>query len=237
MAETIAADIADLNRRFADHGTRAMLTAFLQANAGRRIAVVSSFGAGSSVLLHMIAGIDPALPVLFVDTGKLFADTLVHRDEIASRLGLRDVRTVAAEPAAIAAADPHGALWLADKTACCALRKVAPFAEAIAGFDVWISGRKRHQGGERSQLPLFEADGPRLKINPLAHWTTGDIEVYRAAFGLPQHPLAAKGYRSIGCEPCTTPVADGEDERAGRWRGEAKTECGIHARFEDGSGI
>ena len=237
MAEAATVDAAGLNRRFADGGTRAMLAAVLAESAGRRVGVVSSFGAGSVVLLHMIAGVDPSLPVLFVDTGKLFAETLAYRDAIVARLGLTDVRTAAAGDAMIAAADPHGALWQADKAACCALRKVAPFADLIAPFDIWISGRKRYQGGARGQIPLFEADGPRLKVNPLAHWTSGDIEVYRAAFDLPQHPLLARGYRSIGCEPCTTPVAEGEDERAGRWRGSGKTECGIHAAFENGAGI
>lgn len=226
------AAVAGLNRRFETSGTRRLIETLVAENAGRRIALVSSFGANSVVLLHLVASVDPALPVLFIDTGKLFAETGRYRDELVRRLGLADVRLVAPPPAAVAARDPRGALWITDTAACCAMRKVEPLAEALAGFDIWLSGRKRYQGGVRADLPLFEIDpaaaGRRLKVNPLAAWTAGDIEVYRNAFGLPQHPLVAKGYRSIGCEPCTTPVAAGEDERAGRWRGSDKTECGIH---------
>lgn len=223
-----AAAVAELNRRFEGAGTRRLIETMLAEQAGRRVALVSSFGANSVVLLHLVAGIDPSLPVLFIDTGKLFADTNPYREELTRRLGLTDVRVVGPDASAVSRRDPHGALWITDKDACCAMRKVEPLAVALAGFDVWLSGRKRYQGGSRADLPLFEADGPRLKVNPLAAWTAGDIDVYRAAFSLPQHPLVARGYRSIGCEPCTTPVAEGEDERAGRWRGLSKTECGIH---------
>ncbi len=230
-------DIAALNRKFSGSGTRAMLAAVLERHRDRRIGLVSSFGAGSAVLLHLAAGIDRDLPVLFVDTGKLFGATLEYRDRLVEKLGLTDVRVVGPEPTALKKIDPAGALWIRDKGACCDVRKVAPFADAIGEYDIWISGRKRYQGAERSTLELFEADGPRLKINPLAFWTQGDLEVYRAAFDLPQHPLVAQGYRSIGCQPCTTPVGAGEDERAGRWRDSAKTECGIHDTFQDGAGI
>lgn len=231
MAETMTEqgfDIAELNRRFADSGTRKMMGAILEEYRDRRIGLVSSFGAGSAVLLHLAASVDRNLPVLFIDTGKLFGSTLTFRDRLAKELGLTNVRVIGPEPVALKRVDPAGALWISDKKACCDLRKVQPFAEAIADFDIWISGRKRYQGGARSELDLFEADGPRLKVNPLAHWTKGDLDVYRAAFQLPQHPLVEKGYRSVGCEPCTTPVREGEDERAGRWRGLDKTECGIH---------
>ena len=221
-----------LNARFAGSGTRAMLAALLAESRDRRIAVVSSFGANSVVLLHLVASIDPSLPVLFVDTGKLFAETMRYRDRIAERLGLTDIRVIGPEPDALASRDPHGALWISDTQACCAVRKVEPFANALSQFDIWISGRKRYQGGARGNLPLFEADnaptGSRLKVNPLAQWTRGDIDIYRTAFSLPQHELVARGYASIGCAPCTSPVKEGEDERAGRWRGSEKTECGIH---------
>lgn len=235
MAETIELDrnisnlnADELNLRFADSGTRAMLEAMLRENDGKRIALVSSFGSNSVVLLHLVAGIDPDLPVLFIDTGKLFADTHRYREELTESLGLTDVRLVSPPAAAVKRRDLHGALWMTDRDACCDLRKVQPFSQALAGFDIWISGRKRYQGGERTQMPLFEPDGERLKINPLAAWTTGDIEIYRTAFALPQHPLVAADYLSIGCEPCTSPVIRGENERAGRWRGTAKAECGIH---------
>lgn len=223
-----AADAGSLEKRFAASGTRAMLSALVKENPGGRLALVSSFGSNSVVLLHLVASVDPSLPVLFVDTGKLFGSTKAYVDDLKELLGLKNVRVVGPERNHLSERDPAGALWLTDPDACCALRKVEPLAQALDGYDVWISGRKRYQGGKRTQLPIFEADGPRLKVNPLADWTAGDIEIYRQAFSLPQHPLVAKGYRSIGCEPCTTPVAEGEDERAGRWRGREKTECGIH---------
>jgi phosphoadenosine phosphosulfate reductase len=221
-------DADALGKRFEQSGARKMLETMLAENAGKRIALVSSFGSNSVVLLHLVASVDPGLPVLFIDTGKLFGSTLAYRDELARQLGLTNVRSIGAPKNHLYERDPAGALWLVDKTACCSLRKVEPFAQALAQYDIWISGRKRYQGGSRAALPLFETDGARLKVNPLANWTSGDVDVYRSAFSLPQHPLVEKGYRSIGCEPCTSPVAEGEDERAGRWRGDEKTECGIH---------
>lgn len=228
QSEELALDPESMNKRFAGSGTRRMIETVIREAGDRKIALVSSFGSSSVVLLHLAASIDRSLPVLFIDTGKLFGETETYRKQIAERLGLTDVRVITPQAEAVQRNDPNGALWMRDRTACCALRKVQPFANALADFDIWISGRKRFQGGKRAELPLFEADGARLKINPLAEWTEGDIEIYRNAFSLPAHPLLAKNYRSIGCEPCTSPVAEGEDERAGRWRGDEKTECGIH---------
>ncbi|MEZ5871291.1 MAG: phosphoadenylyl-sulfate reductase [Nitratireductor sp.] len=230
-------DIASLNARFETSGTRRLIETVLAENPGGRVATVSSFGSNSVVLLHLVANIDPTLPVLLVDTGKLFPATLQYREEMTARLGLTNVATIKADRGTLSAHDQRGALWMQNRDACCALRKVAPLADVLESVDIWLSGRKRYQGGSRKQLPLFEADGSRLKINPLAGWTSGDIDIYRNAFGLPQHPLVAEGYRSIGCEPCTTPVLAGEDERAGRWRDSEKSECGIHGQFENGGGI
>lgn len=193
-----------------------------------RIAVATSFGAESAVLLHLVAQADPATPVLFVDTGKLFGETKRHRDALVDRLGLRDVRTLAPDPAAIAAADPDGFLFRDDPDRCCALRKVEPFAAALTPFAAWINGRKRHHGQARADLPLVEADGPRIKLNPLAAWTQADIEDHLRRHDLPRHPLVADGFASIGCMPCTTRVSADETPRAGRWRGWGKTECGLH---------
>ncbi len=206
-----------------------------------RIALVSSFGADSVVLLHLAATVDPSIPVIFIDTGKIFGSTLRYRDALVERLGLSDVRAARPDPDVLAAQDTDSGLWLRDPDKCCAIRKVAPLARALSGFDAWISGRKRYQGGVRADLPLAEADGERIKINPLAGWSKDDLEAYRHRHDLPEHPLVADGFRSIGCMPCTTRVAEGEDERDGRWRGRKKTECGIHfglAAFEtEGSGI
>lgn len=193
-----------------------------------RIAQVSSFGAESAVLLHMTAEIDPAVPVIFLDTGKLFGETLRYRDTLIARLGLTDVRSVQPEAARIDRADPKGALWLHNPNRCCHLRKVLPLERALTGFDAWITGRKRYQGASRDSLAPIELVDGRVKINPLAGWSRGDLEAYRAAHDLPEHPLVADGFLSIGCMPCTDRVAPGEDVRAGRWRGHDKTECGIH---------
>jgi phosphoadenosine phosphosulfate reductase len=199
-----------------------------------RIALVSSFGADSAVLLHMIAGIDTATPVIFVDTGHLFPETLAYRDELVALLGLTDVRSVTATPEELAALDPEGFLWSSDPDRCCAIRKVAPLGRAIEGFDAWITGRKRFQADTRASLPLFETEGERVKINPLANWDATKLLAYLDAHGLPRHRMVAKGYPSIGCIPCTSAVRPGEDPRAGRWRGKAKTECGIHVGVVSG---
>jgi len=195
-----------------------------------RIALASSFGADSAVLLHMIAAIDPATPVLFLDTGKLFAETLAYRDTLLTRLGLRNVRRVSPTRRRLGEEDPTGYLHTVEPDACCHLRKVEPLEKALGRFDAWITGRKRFQGALRAELAVFEADGPRIKINPLAAWSPADIEAYFTAHDLPRHPLVAHGYLSIGCSTCTLPVKAGEEQRAGRWRGRGKTECGIHMR-------
>jgi phosphoadenosine phosphosulfate reductase len=194
-----------------------------------RVALVSSFGADSAVLLHMIAGLDRDLPVLMIDTLMLFEETLDYQRALADRLGLTNVQHIRPDRADLMALDPGGRLHLDDPDACCAVRKVAPLDRALRRWPVSINGRKRYQTSERSTLAVFEADGPdRIKVSPLADWTSAEIRAYRDRHALPAHPLVASGYRSIGCRPCTTPVADGEDERAGRWRGTVKAECGIH---------
>ena len=192
------------------------------------IAVVSSFGTESAVVLAMVAEIDAATPVIFLETGKHFPETLAYRDTLARELGLRDLRDFAPEPGAIERDDAGDDLWRRDPDRCCGLRKVVPLERALAGFDAWITGRKRHQGGERASLPPVEAADGRIKINPLADWSTADVAAEFSARNLPPHPLTVQGYRSIGCAPCTRKTKDGEDPRAGRWAGTGKTECGIH---------
>ena len=230
-----------LNRRLAGLDTRTLLDEVIGREFSGRVALVSSFGAESAVLLHLVASIDRHLPVIFIDTGKIFGSTHRYRDELVSLLKLKDVRLARPDPAVLSTHDTDSGLWLREPDKCCAIRKVAPLARALSGFDAWISGRKRYQGGRRAHLPLAEADGHRVKINPLAEWSREEVAAYLAEHELPEHPLVADGFRSIGCMPCTDRVADGEDERNGRWRGMDKTECGIHlglASFEtDGSGI
>ena len=200
------------------------------------VALVSSFGAESVVLLHMVAGIDPATPVIFLDTEMLFPETLAYQRELAGTLGLTDMRVVTPDRTALMERDVDGILHTFDTDACCSLRKTEPLEKALQGFGGWITGRKRVQGGQRAQLPLFEKDeAARIKINPLAAWTPEMVADYIDAHDLPRHPLVARGFTSIGCAPCTTKISQGEDPRAGRWRGMEKTECGIH--FEGGKAI
>jgi phosphoadenosine phosphosulfate reductase len=196
-----------------------------------KIAVVSSFGTESAILLHMVAQVDRAVPVIFLDTGKLFAETLAYRDALVARLGLTDVRSVPPNAATLASVDPDGTLWRSDPSLCCWARKVEPLDEALLGFEAWITGRKRFQGGKRTELALVESgDDGRTKVNPLAFYGEAELGAYFAAHDLPRHPLEARGYRSIGCAVCTRPVKPGESARAGRWSGSDKTECGIHDR-------
>ncbi|MGE3143495.1 MAG: phosphoadenylyl-sulfate reductase [Hyphomonadaceae bacterium] len=192
-----------------------------------RIALVSSFGAESVVLLHLAAEIDRGLPVLFIDTDKHFAQTLDYRDEVIARLGLTNVRTIGPKSAVVKEIDPKGDLWKRDPDACCALRKVEPNERALTPFAAWISGRKRHHGAVRAHLPVVEHDGAHFKVNPLVAWGPSEISAYMRTHDLPSHPLVAQGYPSIGCWPCTSPT-EGTDARAGRWAGSGKTECGIH---------
>ena len=193
-----------------------------------RVAVVSSFGVESAVLLALVAEVDPSVPVLFLETGRHFEETLTYRAELAAHLGLTGVRDLAPDVAALATVDPDATLAGRDPDACCFVRKVAPLEAALAGFDAWVSGRKRHQAATRAALPARETVDGRLKLNPLASWTAAALAAEHRRRKLPTHPLVAFGYRSVGCAPCTRPVAPGEDDRAGRWAGMAKTECGIH---------
>ncbi|MEQ1771799.1 MAG: phosphoadenylyl-sulfate reductase [Devosia sp.] len=196
------------------------------------VAVVSSFGADSAVLLHMVSQVDPTLPVYFLETGKHFPETLEYVRTLETHLGLTNVRWLTPDPKDIARFDPKGDLWETDPDSCCHIRKTEPLDAEIAQYGGWVTGRKRYQTTERGALPHFElTSDDRIKVNPLAHFNDADVNAYKREHGLPEHPLFAKGYKSIGCAPCTTVVAEGEDARAGRWRGLNKKECGIHFDF------
>ncbi len=193
-----------------------------------RIAMVSAFGAESALLLALVAEIDPSVPVVFLETGKHFAETLAYRDTLAAHLGLSDIRNVTPGASALERHDPSGELWYYDQDACCNLRKVAPLKRALSAFDAWISGRKRFQTTARASLPVVERVGDQIKLNPLADWDMRRIGAELSRRALPQHPLVKRGYPSIGCAVCTRAVGAGEDSRAGRWAGSSKVECGIH---------
>lgn len=225
----LLAEAARLDARFAGSDGRELLGWALGEGFGGRIAAVSSFGAESAVLLHLVASIAPATMVVFLDTGMLFAQTLQYQRELAVRLGLPDIVAVRPDAAERADEDRDDTLHQRDVDACCALRKVRPLERALAGCDAWITGRKRFQTTTRAALPLVEAEGRHLKFNPLAHWSSADIDAYFVRHDLPRHPLWEFGYLSLGCWPCTRAVEAGEDSRAGRWSGQSKIECGIHA--------
>jgi len=221
-------DLTRLNARFTGDAEGALR--FALSGAVGRIAMVSSFGADSAVLLHMVAQIDRATPVLFIDTMMLFQETLEYQRDLAQHLGLSNLQVITPAREALFAQDTDGLLHRSDTDSCCALRKTRPLEQALEGYDGWITGRKRFQGGARTAIELFEYDATfnHLKVNPLAGWGARELGAYMDAQALPRHPLVARGYPSIGCAPCTSPVAAGEDPRAGRWRGTDKDECGIH---------
>jgi len=229
-------DAVRLNRMFRGSTTQEMLEAVIRDGLAGDLAVVSSFGAESAVLLHLVASVEPQVPVLFLDTGKHFAETLAYRDLLVERLGLNLV-VLAPDPAELAAKDETGLRWSYDPDGCCAIRKVRPLEKALSRFDASFTGRKAFQSSTRANLPRFEIDASdaqgRLKINPLIDWDASQIEGYFIQHDLPRHPLVAQGFPSIGCSPCTSQVAPGEDPRSGRWKGWDKTECGIHKPGEE----
>jgi phosphoadenosine phosphosulfate reductase len=219
---------AALNESLHNASPADVISAALRAVGRDRLALISSFGTESAALLKVMADVDPAIPVIFLDTGWLFEETLTYRDALIAALGLTDVRSIQPSEDALKREDSSRELWFSDPDACCRIRKVEPLARALQPFDAWINGRKRFQGGLRADIPMVEDDGARLKFNPFANATRADIEAIYASAKLPQHPLVVSGFRSVGCMPCTSRGQAGEDARAGRWRGRAKTECGIH---------
>lgn len=225
----LSSQVARLAARLEDAAPLEILSTALE-HFGGRIAAVSSFGTESVVLLHMLAQVDRATPVLFLDTGHLFAETLAYRDTLIARLGLTDVRTYTPDAALRQARDADNDLWASDTDACCALRKVEPLSRALAPFGAWINGRKRYQAATRAHIPFVEQDDGRVKFNPLAALGAAEIEGWITANHLPRHPMQRFGFSSIGCMPCTSRALPGEDQRAGRWRGQSKVECGIHVK-------
>ncbi|WP_166302152.1 phosphoadenylyl-sulfate reductase [Bradyrhizobium sp. 2S1] len=221
-----AADALDRALRTASPAE--VIAAALKTVGRERLALVSSFGTESAALLKVMADVDPAIPVVFLDTGWLFEETLAYRDTLIATLGLTDVRSIKPDEQALSRQDPDRELWFTDPDACCRIRKVEPLARALKPFAGWINGRKRFQGGARTDIPVVEDDGVRLKFNPFANVSREEIEAIYALGKLPPHPLVASGYQSVGCMPCSSRSATGEDARDGRWRGRAKTECGIH---------
>ena len=225
----LEARAAELNARLRDaHPSELLRAAIEEYGQDGKLALVSSFGAESAVLLHLASEIDPSIPVLFLDTGQHFGQTLDYRKQLAAKLGLTDVRDLRPAYADLATQDPSADLYKTDTDACCNIRKVLPLDRALADFDAWITGRKRFQSATRLSLPVVEVGEDKLKFNPLANWSKAEIDAYAVEHDLPAHPLVQFGYPSIGCWPCTKPVEEGQDARSGRWEGLDKVECGIH---------
>jgi phosphoadenosine phosphosulfate reductase len=226
-------DAVPLNNMFRGRDTVEMLSVLLKENMLGDAAIVSSFGAESAVLLHLIASIDPNIPVLFLETGKHFPETLAYRDTLIEKIGLTDVRDITPDPFLLSKKDETGLRWSYDPDGCCEIRKVMPLKAALTPFDAQFSGRKAFQSKTRNALPRFEIEAGRLKVNPLADWDKARLDAYMITHDLPAHPLVEAGYPSIGCAPCTTKVLPGEDPRSGRWKGWEKVECGIHVPVDD----
>jgi len=231
----------DLWERYGHLRDRDLLRAMIEEAFPARIAVASSFGIESAVLLKLVADVAPDTPVLFLNTGMLFAQTEQYQRILSTHLGLTNVQIIGPDAEHIADYDPKSDLHKTEPDQCCHLRKVLPMQRALGDFDAWITGRKRFQGGERTGLPLIEHDGQHFKINPIANWDMTAIRKTFEDFDLPRHPLEDAGFASVGCYPCTRITNPGEDSRAGRWAGSDKTECGIHANSRgapwQGSGI
>jgi phosphoadenosine phosphosulfate reductase len=254
-ATVVSARLAELRAKYQGLTGQALLEATIKNEFTGKIAAVSSFGAESAVLLHMILQVDPTTPVIFLNTGKLFGETLRYRDRLQERLGLTDLRAVAPHPDDLTSRDPNGSLWSSNADGCCFVRKVLPLERALAGFEASVTGRKRFQTNARSSMEPIEEElvrnvagatsapplhtrHTRFKINPLAYWGEDDLNRYLEEHRLPRHPLVKDGYLSIGCMPCTERVPEGGSYRDGRWVGQNKDECGIHVPVNlDGDGI
>lgn len=225
----VADRVLQLNDRYRHHSATAVLEHALSDPQVGGIALVSSFGAESVALLHMLSVMDRSTPVLFLDTEMLFPETLAYQLDVTKQLGLSNVQIIQPDRERSFLRDPDGQLHRSNPDACCALRKTEPLQQALTGYDAWITGRKRFQGALRTDLDFFESEVDlRIKVNPLVHWSREDVQDYMINNRLPRHPLVSRGFPSIGCAPCTSAVKPGEDPRAGRWRGKDKQECGIH---------
>lgn len=220
--------LATLNAQFATATPLKVLEFAAKQQFIGDIALVSSYGAEAVILLHLVSLVDNNLPVIFVDTGKLFGETKRYRDKLNQQLNLTNIISFKGDADEIKAADPKGILWNKDTAACCEVRKTRPYQRAIKPYAALITGRKRFQSNTRAELEIFELANGQVKINPLANWGLDELKNYIIDNGLPRHPLVADGYLSIGCMPCTDKVESDAEYRDGRWSGQQKTECGIH---------
>jgi len=247
-------DLEKLNQEFEKKKPEEIIAWALREFSGK-IAMSSSFGPESAVLLHMVSRANPATPVLFLETGYHFPETLEYKERLTRLFGLKNIVELTADPKkkAEVVARYQGIPYEKDPDLCCQINKVEPIDRALKDYDAWMSGIRRHQTDFRKSIRIVEEystkgggaplwapedskgghGGPPLhKISPLANFTSRELWWYLKEHNIPNHPLSEKGYLSVGCWPCTRPVQDGDDERSGRWAGKAKTECGIHTFME-----
>ena len=220
----------DLKKRYSDLEGVDLLKAMIKKEFPGRIALSSSFGAEAAVLLDLVLRIDPKVPIIFLDTGKLFEETYNYVTQLSNHIGLKDLRIIRPNKERLLEKDPSGNLWETEPDMCCHIRKVEPLEAALKGFKAWITGRKRYHGDIRLKLDSIESLDGYIKINPLINWDAKKIQTYFSEKKLPKHPLLSRGFKSIGCYHCTRETEDGEGVRSGRWFGGQKTECGIHEK-------
>jgi phosphoadenosine phosphosulfate reductase len=226
-------EVEALNRRFEETNPREILEWVLEESGLPRVAVASSFQAEGTCIIDMAADIRPDIPVLFLETGFHFAETLAFKEQLTERLGLNVIDLVGDYTVEQQAAEFGERLYERDPAACCELNKVSPFTDTLHHFEAWITALRRDSSPTRAETPIleqYELEPGRwmVKANPIANWTRADVWRYLRQRALPHNPLYDLGYATIGCAPCTRMRFAGEAERAGRWDGSQKVECGIH---------
>jgi phosphoadenosine phosphosulfate reductase len=231
--EQVMLDYQALNARFEDAAPQDILR-WAAGQFGDQLTIVTSFQPTGIVTLHMLQEIAPNLTVMTLDTGLLFPETYALIDEVEARLNLNLIRVKPQQTVAEQATTEGDHLWANDPDRCCRLRKTVPLKDALTGYGAWITGLRRDQSEGRKATPIISWDKRNglVKLSPLATWTERMIWTYMEAYELPYNALHNQNYFSIGCAPCTQAVASGEDTRAGRWAGLAKTECGIHLQTQ-----
>ena len=221
-------DLARQNELF-ETATPEEILAWVTSGFAPDAVLTMSFQHEGVVIAHMLRGTAPETPILFIDTGYHFPETLAYRDQLVERFGFPIRNLTSVMPRAEFVAKYGDDLYDRDPDLCCKINKVEPMQLALRGVRAWINGRRRDQATTRTRMPIVERlQGGIVKVNPLANWTARDTYRYLTQHDIPTHPLFEQGYTSIGCFPCTRPVLPGEDERAGRWAGKNKTECGLH---------
>ena len=220
--------LKDLNLRFQEQEANEILYESINKFFLKKIVYVCSFGAESAVILHLISNISKDFPIIFLNTGKLFDETLNYRNDLIKLFNLTNIIEIYPEKFDLTKHDANEVLWKADHNKCCEIRKVNPLKKALKPYTTWISGRKGYHSNERREKKVLEIVNSKFVLSPLINWSQNKITEYFESFNIPKHPLYKKGYLSIGCRNCTVTSSDSNNVRSGRWSNTKKTECGIH---------